>query len=179
MKPTGQDAPTRYRAPREDATHALTLSEELYEASILNPLQSSQPDAADSSGTEGPKTPLHYSEASPTMPPFDLAQLGILPKMSPVTEQENDLLNMVPGSPVRRVPGLNQSRNRSERSLYSRSPMSIGSPAGASSLIHALQVRTCLATPAIFSSRRESPAPDVDEEMDAAPADIEDDSDED
>ena len=105
-KPTGQDAPMRYQAPRDGAVHALTLSEELDEASVLDPLQSSQPsqpDAANSSGTEGPKTPPHYSEASPTVPPFDLAQLGILPKMSLVTEQENDLLNMAPGSPVRRA----------------------------------------------------------------------------
>ena len=74
-----------YQAPREDAARTLTLSEELDEASVLDPLQSSQLDAADSSGTEGPKTPPHYSEASLTVPPFDLAQLGILPKMSPVT----------------------------------------------------------------------------------------------
>ena len=173
--------PTCYRASKENAARALTLSEELDEASVLNPLQSSQLDTAESSGVEGPRTLLHYSEASSTVPPFDLAQLGILPKMSPVTEQENDLLNMAPGSPIRRaaLPGLSQSRNRSERSLYSGSPMSIGSPTGTSSLVHALQVRTRPATPAIFSSRRESPALDVDEEMDTTPADVEDDSDED
>ena len=45
-------------------------------------------DAADSSEAEGPRTPLHYSNATSTVPPFDLTQLGILPKMSPVTEQE-------------------------------------------------------------------------------------------
>ena len=55
--------------------------------------------------------------------------------------------------------------------------MSIGSPAGASSLVRALQVHTRPATPTIFSSRRELPAPNIDKEMDAA--DIEDDPDED
>ena len=169
-----------YQVPREGATRALTLSEELDEASVLDPLQSSQssqPDAANSSGTEGPQTLPHYSEASLTVSHFDLAQLGILPKMSPVPEQENDLLNLVPGSPVRRTPGLSQSCNRSEHSLYSGSPMSIGSPTGASSLVCALQVRIRPANPTIFSSRRESPAPDAVKEMDAA--DAEDDSDED
>ena len=133
-KPTGQDAPTRYWVPKEDVARTLPLAEELDEASVLDPLQSesqsSQPDTADSSGAEGPRTPPHYSNVSSTIPPFDLAQLGILPKMSPVTEQENDLLNMAPGSPIRRValPRLSQTRNRSECSSYSRSPMSIGSP---------------------------------------------------
>ena len=102
-KPTSQDVPTHYRAPREDVTRTLTLSKELDEASVLDPLQlefqSSQPDTADSSGAEGPRTPPHYSDVSSTVPPFDLAQLGILPKMSPVTEQENDLLNMAPRIP--------------------------------------------------------------------------------
>ena len=184
-KPAGRDMPTRYQSPRENVTHALTLSEELDEASVLDPLQlefqSSQPDTTDSSGAEGPKTPPHYSDVTSTVPPFDLAQLGILPKMSPVTEQENDLLNMAPGSPIKRValPGLSQSRNRSERSSYSGSPMSIGSPAGTSSLVPALQVRTRPATPTIFSGRRQSPALVVEEEMDAAPADEEEESDED
>ena len=57
--------------------------------------------------------------------------------------------------------------------------MSIGSPAGTSSLVRALQVRTHLTTPAIFSGRRELPALVVKEEMDAAPADKEEESDED
>ena len=185
MKPTGQDTPTRYQVPREDVACTLMLAEELDEASVLDPLQlesqSSQPDTADSSGAEGPRTLLHYSDISLTVPPFDLAQLGILPKMSPVTEQENDLLNMAPGSPIRHAnpPGLSQSRNRSKCSWYSGSPMSIGSPAGTSSLVHALQVHTRPTTPTIFSGRRELPTLVVDEEMDAAPADIEEELDED
>ena len=55
--------------------------------------------------------------------------------------------------------------------------MSIGSPAGTSNLVCTLQVRTRLTTPAIFSGRRESPALVVDEEMDAAPANDEEESD--
>ena len=57
--------------------------------------------------------------------------------------------------------------------------MSIGSPAGALSLVHALQVRTCLTTPAIFSRRGESPAFNVEEDMDATQDDANKDSDED
>ena len=184
-KPAGQDTPTRYQAPRENVARTLTLSEELDEASVLDPLQlefqSSQPDTADSSGAEGPKTLLHYSDVTSNVPPFDLAQLGILPKMSPVTKQENDLLNMVPGSPIKHAPspGLSQIRNKFEHSSYSRSPMSIGSPTGTSSLVRALQVRTCPTTPAIFSGRRQSPTLVVEEEMDAAPADNKEESDKD
>ena len=57
--------------------------------------------------------------------------------------------------------------------------MSIGSPAGTASLVRALQVHTHPATPAIFSHRRESPAQDIKEQMDAAEANAEEDSDED
>ena len=37
-KPTGQDTPMCYQAPRENVTRDLTLSEELDEASVLDPL---------------------------------------------------------------------------------------------------------------------------------------------
>ena len=184
-KPTGHDAPKRYRAPREDAVRNLTLEEELDAASMLNPLKSdsqlSQPDALDNSGAEGPKIPPHYSDASAAIPPFDLTQLGILPKMSPVMEQENELLNLAMGSPIRHgaPPGLSQSQNRSECSSYSGSPMSIGSPAGMASLVCTLQVHTRPTMPTIFSRRRESPAQDIEEEMDATEAEAEEDLDED
>ena len=92
----GRDAPRLYRAPKEDAGDGLTLEEELDAASVFDPLkpdsQSSQPDtqgcsASDSTlGAEGLRTPPHYSEAPAVIPPFDLAQVGILPKMSPVTD---------------------------------------------------------------------------------------------
>ena len=77
------------------------------------------------------------------------------------------------------LPGLNQGRSRSERSSYSGSPMSLGSPAGTASLALALRVRTCPATPVIFSSRREPPAHDVKKEMDAVEDDAEVEKDED
>ena len=86
----------RYQTPREDAGGDLTLEEELDAASVFDPLQltsqSSQQDTQHCSmpittlGVEGPKTPPHYSETPATIPPFDLAQVGILPKMLPVTD---------------------------------------------------------------------------------------------
>ena len=179
-KPPSHDAPMHYRAPKESAASELTLEEELDVASILDPLkpdsQSSHPDASENSGTEGPWMPPHYCDAQATIPPFDLSRIGILPKMSPVTEQENELLNMAPGSPVRHQapPGLSLSRNRSQRSSYSGSPMLLGSPARTSSLVRALQVRTHLVTPAILSRQREQ---DVDERMDAAETGINEDED--
>ena len=190
-KPAGHDTPRPYRAPKEDAGDGLTLEEELDVASIFDPLkpdsQSSQLDtqgcsASDSTlGAEGPRTPLHYSKAPAAIPPFDLAQVGILPKMLPITDRENELLNLAPGSPITCTapPGLNQGRSRSERSSYSGSPMSLGSPAGMASLTLALRVCTRLVTPAIFSSRREPPAHNVEEEMDAAEDDAEEEKDED
>ena len=125
--------------------------------------------------------PPHYSEAPAVIPPFDLAWVGILPTMSPITDQENELLNLAPGSPITRTtpPGLNQGRSRSERSSFSGSPMSLGSPAGTASLALALKVHTRPVTPVIFSSRREPPAHDVEEEMDTAEDDAEEEIDED
>ena len=118
-KPAGCDAPRPYQVPKEDAGNGLTLEEELDAASVFDPLkpdsQSSQLDtqgcsASDSTlGAEGPRTPPHYSEAPAMIPPFDLAQVGILQKMLPVTDQENEHLNSAPGSPITRTapPGLN------------------------------------------------------------------------
>ena len=87
----------------------------------------------------------------------------------------------MPGSPITRTtpPGLNQGRSRSERSSYSGSPISLGSPAGMVSLALALKVRAHPVMPTIFSSRRESPAHDVEEEMDTAEDDAEEEKDED
>ena len=186
-KPTGSDLPRQYRAPKEDANQNLMLDVELDEASMFDPLQlasqSSQPDAQHCStpnsplGAKGPRTLPHYSDTPAVVPPFDLVQVGILPKMSPVMEQENKLLNLAPGSPVTHTapPGLNQARSRSECSSYSGSPMSLGSPTGMMSLALALRVRTHPATPAIFSSRRWPPMDDGEEEMDAAEDDPQED----
>ena len=166
------------------------LEEELDAASVFDPLkpdsQSSQLDTqgcsvSDSTlGMEGLRMLPHYSEEPALIPPFDLVWVGILPKMLPVTDQENELLNLAPGSPITRTtpPGLNQGHSRLERSLYSGSPMSLGSPAGTGSLTLALKVRPHLAMPAISSSRGEPPAHD-EEEMDATEDDTEEEKDED
>ena len=95
-KRSSPDMPQLYRMPREDAGGRLTLEEELDASSIFDPLQSSQ-------GAEGPRTPLHYSETPTTIPPFDIAKVGMLPRMLPIMDQENALLNVTPGSPVRRA----------------------------------------------------------------------------
>ena len=159
------DTPQPYRMPREDAGH-LTLEEELDASSVFDPLQSSQ-------GAEGPQTPLHYSKTPTHILQFDIAKVGMLPKMSPITDQENALLNVAPGSPVMRAapPGLDQGQGGSGRSSYSDSPMSLGSPAVGSSLALALKVRTCLGTPSTFGGWEELPRGTVEEEeeeMDAA-----------
>ena len=54
----------------------------------------------------GPKTPPHFSEGPVTIPPFDMSMLDIpnkSPALSPVTDHENALLNLAPGSPVKNV----------------------------------------------------------------------------
>ena len=114
------DTPQLYRMPREGTGGCLTLEEELDASSGFDPLQSSQ-------GADGPRTPPHYSktptsippfdlakvgvlpsETPTSIPPFDLAKVGVLPRISPITDQENALLNVAPGSPVTHAatPGL-------------------------------------------------------------------------
>ena len=190
-KPAGCNAPRPYWEPKEDAGDGLMLEGELDAASVFDPLKpdsvSSQPDtqgcsALDSTlGVEGPRMPPHYSKAPAMIPPFDLAWVGILPKMSPITDQENELLNLALGSPITHTSpqGLNQGCSRSERSSYSGSPMSLGSLAGTVSLTLALKVCTSPVTPVISSSRREPPAHDVEEEMDAVEDDAKEKTDED
>ena len=82
--------------PKEDAGDGLMLEEELDATPVFDPLkpdsQSSQLDTQGSSasdstlGAEGPRMPLHYSEVPAMIPSFDLAQVGVLPKMSPITD---------------------------------------------------------------------------------------------
>ena len=83
-KPQGSDLPRPYQTPRQDADRDFILEEELGTNSVFNLLalgsQSSQPSGSQPSlspdtttGAAGPKTPPHFSEASPTIPPFDLA----------------------------------------------------------------------------------------------------------
>ena len=155
-----------YRTPREDADGRLTLEEELDASSVFDPLQLSQ-------GAEGPQTSPHYSETPTHIPQFDIAKVGMLPKMSPIMDQENALLNLAPGSPVMRAtpPGLGQGKGGSRRSSCSGSPMSLGSLAVGSSLALAIKVHTHPGTPSTFGRWEELPRGAIEEEeeeMDAA-----------
>ena len=86
--------------------------------------------------------------------------------MSPITDQENALLNVAPGSPVRRAtpPGLDRGQGGSGRSSCSDSPMSLGSLVPGSSLALALKVHTRLMTPSTFGGREELPRSTMEEE---------------
>ena len=167
-KRSSPDMPQLYRMPREGAGRRLTLEEELDASSIFDPLQSSQ-------GAEGPQTPTHYSEAPTTIPPFDIAKVGVLPRMSPITDQENALLNVTPGSPVRRAPpGLDRGQGGSGPSSCSDSPMSLGSPVPRLSLGLALKVPTRPVTPLTFGVWEGLPRSTMEEdeeEMDATGSD--------
>ena len=163
------DKPQPYRTPSEGTGGRLTLEEELDASSIFDPLQSSQ-------GAEGPRMPPHYSEAPTTIPPFDIAKVGVLPRMSPIMDQENALLNVAPGSPVRHAtpPGLDRGQGGSGLSSCSDSPMSLGSPAPRLSLGLVLKVRTWPVTPSTFGVREGLPRSTVEEdeeEMDAVGSD--------
>ena len=158
------DTPQPYKMPREDTGGRLTLEKELDASSVLDPLQLSQ-------GAEGPQTLPHYSETPIFILQFDIAKVGVLPKMSPITDQENALLNLAPGSPVMLAapPGLGRGKGGSGHSSCSGSPMSLGSPAVGSSLALALKVRTRPGTPSMLGRREEFPrgAVEEEEEMDA------------
>ena len=163
------DTPQPYQMPREGASGRLTLEEELDASSVFDPLQSSQ-------GAEGPQTLPHYSETPTTIPPFDIAKVGMLPRMLPITDQENALLNVAPGSPVRHAapPGLDRGQGGSGRSSCSDSPMSLGSPVPGSTLALALKVCTQPVTPSTFGGWEGLPRSTMeeeDEEMDAAGSD--------
>ena len=158
--------PQPYRMPREDAGGRLTLEEELDASSVFDPLQSSQ-------GAEGPWTLPHYNKTPTHIPPFDIAKVGVLPKMSPITDQENALLNVAPGFPVMHAtpPGLGRGQGGSGHSSCSGSPMSLGSPAFGSSLTLALKVCTRPGTPSTLGGREElfrGAVEEEEEEMDAA-----------
>ena len=86
--------------------------------------------------------------------------------MSPVTDQENALLSLAPGSPVTHStpPGLGRGLGKSGRSSCSGSPMSLGSPAVMSSLALALKVRNCPGTPSMFGRQEEMPKTAIEEE---------------
>ena len=155
------------------------MEEELDAKSVFDPLApSSQSSEAPSSQSHdgfsprlevaGPKTPPHFSEGPVTIPPFDVSVLDIpnkSPVMSPVTDHENALLNLVPGSPVKNVAltGVSRIHRGSGHSSGAGSPMSIGSPAG-TSLGVALRIRARAPTPTQFDDKSSS---DEEEDMDA------------
>ena len=96
--------------------------------------------------------------------------------MSPITDQENALLNVIPGSPVRRTapPGLDRGQGGSGPSSCSDSPMSLGSLVPRSSPGVALKVCTWPVTPSTFGGWEGLPRSTVEEdeeEMDAAGSD--------
>ena len=121
----------------------------------------------------------HYSETPTYIPQFDIAKVGVLPKMSPITDQENALLNLAPGSPVMRAtpPGLGRGKGGSGHSSCSGSPMSLGSPAVGSSLALAIKVRTRPGTPSTFGGREELPRDAIEEEEEEMDATENDDAD--
>ena len=148
--------------PRQERDHNSALMKELDADSVFDPLASlsSQPLDSQSSaspdtttGATGPKTPPHFSETLTTIPPFDLALLGLPAPMSPVTEGENALLN-------RGLRGLGQSS-------CSDSPMSMGSPAIIPSLALALKVRACVSMPALLDASEDSSEDSSNEDVDA------------
>ena len=145
-KPQGSNPPRPYRTPRQDADRGFSLEEELDLLALGS--QSSQPSGSQPSSSPdtttsaaGPKTLPHFSEGSPTIPPFDLALLGLPAPMSPVTVGENAWLNLAPGSPVKSSvpPGIGHVARGSGLSSCSDSPMSMESPAITSSLALALK----------------------------------------
>ena len=164
-KRTSPDTHQPYQTPREDTSGRPTLEEELVAASVFDPLQSSQ-------RAEGPQMPPHYSETPISIPQFDIAKLGVLPKRLPIMDEEYALLNLAPGSPVMRAtpPGLGRGKGGSGRNSCSGSPMSLGSPAVGSSLALAIKVHTRPRTPWMLSGWEELPrgAVEEEEEMDTA-----------
>ena len=167
-KPQGGNQPRPYRTPRQEADRDCTLEEELDAKSVFDPLfglgsQSSQLLGSQSSaspdtttGAAGPKTLLHFSETLPTIPPFDLALLGLPAPMSPVMAGENALLNLALGLPVKSSapPGIGRGARVSGWSSCSDSPMSLGSPAITSSLTLALKVRAHVLMPALLDDAK-------------------------
>ena len=167
-KPRGSDQPRLYRMPRQETDQVCTLEEELDAKSMFNPLfglgsQSSQLLSSQSSaspdtttGAAGPQIPPHFSDTSPTIPPFNLALLGLPAPMSPVTSGENVLLGLAPGLPVKSsvLPGIGRGARVSGWSSCSDSPMLLGSPAVTSSLALALKVCAHVLMPSLLNDAK-------------------------
>ena len=178
-KPKGANKVRPYKTSKEEAQKKLSLEEELDAKSVFDPLASSsqssgmpssQPLGEPSPGLEaaGCKTPPHFSEGPATIPPFDLSLLNIpnkSPVMSPVTDNENALLNLAPGSPVKNMAltGVGRIGRGSGCSSGADSPMSLGLLAG-TNLGMALRIRARSATPTQFDEKQSSS--DEEEDMD-------------
>ena len=178
-KPQGSDPPRLYQTPRQDVDQDFTLEEELGANSVFDPLalgsQSSQPLGSQPSlspdtttGAAGPKTLPHFSETSPTIPPFNLALIGLSAPMSTLTVGQNALLSLAPGSPVKSSapPGIGHGVRGSGLSSWSDSPMSMGSPAITSSLALALKVHAQAPMPALLDAEKESSSEESSESSD-------------
>ena len=184
-KPQGSDQPRPYRMPKEEGNRQSALEKELDVDSVFDPLlgmcsQSSQqfdsyPSASPDTtmGATGPLMPLHFSETPLTIPPFDLTLIELPALLSPVTADENVLLNLAPGSPIKRSapPGIGLGARVSGWSSCSDSPMLLGSPAPILSLALALKVRASAPMPALLDAKMDlsdlSEDSSDEEEMDA------------
>ena len=139
-----------YKAPKDEKEERISLDKELDAKSVFDPLApSSQSSSLPGSQLElaGPKTLPHYAERGPmSIAPFDLSLLNVLASdtsllgsnayTSLVTEQDNTLLGLAPGSPKKSsmgffcVPRGSISGRGLEHTSCASSPMSIGSPTG-------------------------------------------------
>ena len=121
---------------------------------LMGSQSSASPDTT--TGAAGSKTLPHFSNTLPTIPPFDMALLGLPALMSPVTVRENVLLGLAPRLPIKSsvLPGIGHGARLLGRSSCSDSPMSLGSPAVTSSLALALKVRAHALTPALLDNAK-------------------------
>ena len=168
-KRSSPDTPKPYRTPREGTGGCLTLEEELDASSIFNPLQSSQ-------GAEGPRTLPHYSETPTTIPPFDIAKVGVLPRMSPITTRrmhswmslQDPLLGTLP------LQDWTEVRAGQGQAHALTAPCCWGPWCPDRALGLALKVRTQPVTPSMFGIREGLPRctmEEDEEEMDAMGSD--------
>ena len=182
-RPKGSDLPRPYKTPKEGNREELTLEEELDTKSMFDPLasgsQSSQPLNSQSSTAPDtttevarPKTLPHFCEAPISVPPFDLALIGMLAEMSPWLKEKKSSWTWCLGSPFSNMAaaGAGRGTRGSGWSSYSDSPMSLGSPAISSSIGIALRIHAWPVMPAQFDCKgsSEEEEDDREEEMDSA-----------
>ena len=110
----------------------LTQSSTYWHQALNRVLHHSQQELA------GPELPPHFSEGPMSIPSFDISVLNIPAKdaaLSPVTEQDNTLLGLALGPPVKSTglshsPGGGLLGRGSGQASGADSPMSVGSPTG-------------------------------------------------